>query len=104
MVATYPGGMSRRGHQIEPREDVCHQHQVFPAGKEVVLRREMPETDNGAQGVGIPGDIESGARDLAGIGAEKRRQDVDRGCLPGAVRTEQNRRASPLRPRNLCRR
>ena len=69
---------------------VGHQDQVLAPGEQVVDGRELPgHADRGAHAVGVGGDVVAGDGQLAGVGADQRREDLDHRGLAGAVGAEQ---------------
>ena len=99
------GGLRRRIDQAESLEQIArappaleatevvevgHEDQVLLAGEQVVDRRELAgDADRGADDVGSSGRIVARDPNLAGVGADQGREDVDDGGLAGAVGAEQ---------------
>ena len=70
--------------------EVGHQAQVLLARELAVDRRDLAgEADQAADRVGLAHDVEARDPDLAGVGGDQRREDVDDRRLAGPVRAEQ---------------
>ena len=98
-------GLLRRLDEVEPleqlggpppafalaeMEQIRHQDEVLLAGEEAVHRRELAgDADRGPDRFGLAPDVVAGDLDLAAVGGDQRRQDMDRRRLAGAVRAEQ---------------
>ncbi len=71
--------------------------EVLAAGQVLVDGRVLArEADQLPHRLRVAGDVEPGDARAAGVGAEKRREDPDRGRLAGAVRPEQSQHRSLL--------
>ena len=70
--------------------EIGHQQQVLPAAEQEVHGRELTgDTDDVANGLGLPVDIKAGDVNVAGVGADERREDLHSGRLAGTVGAEQ---------------
>jgi hypothetical protein len=69
---------------------VGHQHEVLGAGEQVVERRELAgDADGGPHRDGIGGQVVAGDGDLAGVGGQQGREQVDGRGLARPVRSQQ---------------
>ncbi|CAM5578852.1 hypothetical protein SVIOM342S_02120 [Streptomyces violaceorubidus] len=74
------------GDQVQVR----HEEHVLLAGDQTVHGRELPgDTDGAAHGLRGGGEVVARHPDLSAVGADEGGEDLDRGGLAGAVRSEQ---------------
>jgi hypothetical protein len=76
---------------------LAHQHQVLPAGEDVVHRGELPgQADLLADLRRLRRHVEPGHAGRAAVGVDQRGQDVDRRRLAGAVGSQEGEHRAPF--------